>query len=414
MPSGHKEVAWSWRHYRYADDPEGTSEFSLPNLQARLMSDFWTYFTMDPDVRQRDCVLVASRCASRQIRDMHYEARVACVRNWYAEKRKIRMTKAKAREIFMEPWQYLQCPPQYVGQASPEVFRAMVRYWTSTGFKKKHDLGVLKRAALKGGTHTQGNVTLACCIQKKKRETGVEPSLFDVWTDKRMVTDKEDGTKKWVSSCAEIRDKGYRDKYAEVNGKDVDPLTAPFDPEVAMLAGQGKKHGRLWIGDGSVDPLIVPSMRQVRRGRTSDMPQVETRPTVTSTAIDQIRAEVAAERRQREEAEANSRRMEEQIRQQKEMLTQQQQQMAKNEKMMEWMAQNILPSTTNMSSVGLDSRICMKDGDLHLLPTQCELYISMLYGLCFGTSCMELLTLCCMDYILELVCMELLTLCCYV
>lgn len=117
----------------------------------------------------------------------------------------------------------------------------------------------------------------------------MEPSLFDVWTDKRMVTDKEDGTKKWVSSCAEIRDKGYRDKYAEVNGKDVDPLTAPFDPEVAMLAGQGKKHGRLWIGDGSVDPLIVPSMRQVRRGRTSDMPQVETRPTVTSTAIDQIR-----------------------------------------------------------------------------------------------------------------------------
>lgn len=56
----------------------------------------------------------------------------------------------------------------------------------------------------------------------------------------------------------------------------------------------------------------------------------------------------------------------------------------------------------------------MKDGDLHLLPTQCELYISMLYGLCFGTLCMELLTLCCMDYILELVCMELLTLCCYV
>jgi len=33
--------------------------------------------------------------------------------------------------------------------------------------------------------------------------------------------------------------------------------------------------------------------------------------------------------------------MEEQIRQQKEMLTQQQQQMAKNEKMMEWMAQNM-------------------------------------------------------------------------
>ena len=39
---------------------------------------------------------------------MHYEGRIGCVRNWYAETRKIRLPKNKAREIIMEPWQYLQ------------------------------------------------------------------------------------------------------------------------------------------------------------------------------------------------------------------------------------------------------------------------------------------------------------------
>jgi hypothetical protein len=41
------------------------------------------------------------------VTDMHYEARVNCVRNWYAEK-KIKLTKWQAREVRMQPWQYMQ------------------------------------------------------------------------------------------------------------------------------------------------------------------------------------------------------------------------------------------------------------------------------------------------------------------
>lgn len=62
---------------------------------------------MDPDVPRRDCLLVSHKCATKQVCDMHYEGRIGCVRNWYAETRKIRLTKKKAREIIMEPWQYL-------------------------------------------------------------------------------------------------------------------------------------------------------------------------------------------------------------------------------------------------------------------------------------------------------------------
>ena len=63
---------------------------------------------MDPDVPRRDCLLVSHKCATKQVLDMHYEGRIGCVRNWYAEKRKIGMEKAEARNIIMGPWQYLQ------------------------------------------------------------------------------------------------------------------------------------------------------------------------------------------------------------------------------------------------------------------------------------------------------------------
>ena len=116
----------------------------------------------------------------------------------------------------------------------------------------------------------------------------MKPTVFSMWSDKRKITLK-DGTVKWVSVGSEIRDEKFRKKFAEVHGDKVDPLTAPFDPEVVMLAGEGKKKGRFWIGDGSVPPSSIPTMRQIRRGRTSDMPQVETRPTQSSVALDQIR-----------------------------------------------------------------------------------------------------------------------------
>jgi hypothetical protein len=58
--------------------------------------------------------------------------------------------------------------------------------------------------------------------------------------------------------------------------------------EVAVLAGEGMKHGRLWIGDGCVDPRTIPSLRQIRRGRMSDQPQVETRPRASDLAVERL------------------------------------------------------------------------------------------------------------------------------
>ena len=64
----------------------------------------------------------------------------------------------------------MQVPPPYVGKVDPEVFHAMVDYMTGPEFKKKHDARVAKRLKMHGGSHSQGSVKLAVCIQKKVRK----------------------------------------------------------------------------------------------------------------------------------------------------------------------------------------------------------------------------------------------------
>ena len=125
-------------------------------------------------------------------------------------------------------------------------------------------------------------------MQEKK--TGVKPNLFGLI--KKMKTRKaphpQTGSM-WVNEQAETKCEAYVSKFKEVRGESFDPYTEDFDVEVAILAGQGKKHGSLWIGDGCVDPMTEPSLRQVRRGRTRDQPRVEPRPRASDLAVERLR-----------------------------------------------------------------------------------------------------------------------------
>ena len=50
---------------------------------------------------------IVHEIAKKIVTDMHYEARVNCVRNWYAD-HKVHMSKKQARDKLLQPWQYLQ------------------------------------------------------------------------------------------------------------------------------------------------------------------------------------------------------------------------------------------------------------------------------------------------------------------
>ena len=102
-------------------------------------------------------------------------------------------------------------------------------------------------------------------LSLQKLKTGVDPSPFAVWAKMRTrdAPDPLTGSM-WINESAELRSKGYTEKFKERNGDEADPLTSPLDVEAIVLAGQGAANGRWWIGDGSIDPRTVPSLRQVR------------------------------------------------------------------------------------------------------------------------------------------------------
>jgi hypothetical protein len=76
----------------------------------------------------------------------------------------------------------------------------------------------------------------------------------------------------------------YTEMARSVHGPDYDPTTEErLDLELVMMVGQGKKHGRFWLGDGVLDMTSVPPLHQIRVASTSSMPTIRQCPTVVST-----------------------------------------------------------------------------------------------------------------------------------
>nr|XP_051198217.1 uncharacterized protein LOC127311798 [Lolium perenne] len=147
----------------------------------------------------------------------------------------------------------------------------------------------------------------------------------------RKTPDPETGSL-WVNPQSETQFTSYVSKFKQKYGEEANPEAEDFDPEVAVLAGEGLKHGRLWFGDGCVDPARVPSLRQIRRGRKSGQPEVEPRPRASDLAIERLREEMAAKEQAAQEQRAQ---MEQQILQYQQQQTQMMQQMQQQQQMMQ-------------------------------------------------------------------------------
>jgi hypothetical protein len=131
---------------------------------------------------------------------------------------------------------------------------------------------------------------LIACSLLQETKTGVMPNKFGFI--RKMKTRKtphlETGSM-WINEQAETQCNAYVSKFKQKHGESSQPETEDFDVVVAVLAGEGMKHGCLWIGDGLVDPGTIPSLRQIRRGRMSNQPQVETHPRASDLAVERLR-----------------------------------------------------------------------------------------------------------------------------
>lgn len=57
---------------------------------------------------------------------------------------------------------------------------------------------------------------------------------------------------------------------------------------MVMVAGGGKKHGRFWLGDGTLDTASTPTLSQIRARSTSSNPSVHPRPKPAWIALNQM------------------------------------------------------------------------------------------------------------------------------
>ena len=56
---------------------------------------------------------------------------------------------------------------------------------------------------------------------------------------------------------------GYTSMARMVHGPEYDPSAHDLDGEVVMRAEVGKKHGRFWIGNGTIDTASTPTLSQI-------------------------------------------------------------------------------------------------------------------------------------------------------
>ena len=60
-----------------------------------------------------------------------------------------------------------------------------------------------------------------------------------------------------------------------------DPSAHDLDGEVVMRAGGGKKHGRFWIDDDTIDTASTPTLSQIQARSTGSNLAIRPRPDST-------------------------------------------------------------------------------------------------------------------------------------
>lgn len=71
---------------------------------------------------------------------------------------------------------------------------------------------------------------------------------------------------------------GYVEVAREMYGADYNPSQHDLDPEVVIRAGGGKKHGRYYMGEGTIGLTTTPNLAQIRARSTRSSASIHTRP----------------------------------------------------------------------------------------------------------------------------------------
>ena len=85
----------------------------------------------------------------------------------------------------------------------------------------------------------------------------------------------------------------YKDFGKATKGDDFNPSQSPFDPELVMLFGDGRKHGSVAIGDGLIHcPRSLP---EIKKRQMKSLPEMRPQPQPMDLAVEARAQELVAE-----------------------------------------------------------------------------------------------------------------------
>ena len=91
----------------------------------------------------------------------------------------------------------------------------------------------------------------------------------------------EDPPEAYSNQSVHNRLSDYSSMAREVHGPEFDLSMQFIDEEIIMRVGGGKKHGRFWIGDNTIDTASTPTFSQIRARSTSSSRALHPRPNTT-------------------------------------------------------------------------------------------------------------------------------------
>ncbi|TVU17464.1 hypothetical protein EJB05_33502, partial [Eragrostis curvula] len=174
-------------------------------------------------------------------------------------------------------------------------------------------MGMLERCLMMpGAAHHQGNLSLDEYAERWSASHGGQAitsfQAFALSHKGKATSDvqynPEDHPSAYSNPTAYRSLSSYSEVAKEVHGPDIDPSTHDVDGEVVMRVGGGKKHGRYYLGDSTLDMASTPTLSQIRARRTSDGPTIRSRPTTAHLATQALEVQLKNERKKWEELEA--------------------------------------------------------------------------------------------------------------
>ncbi|GJM84644.1 hypothetical protein PR202_ga00333 [Eleusine coracana subsp. coracana] len=205
----------------------------------------------------------------------------------------------KAERVVNELWAIVDYNAQYLKMMiKKEQARTMnLTREQYLQWEEQHNACREHRLMMQGAPHHQGSLTLSDYASRWSDSHGGQAcGQFKAWAmahKGKAMSDvnynPEDSLEAYSNASIHSRLSDYTSMAREVHGPEYDPSVENLDAEIVMRVGGGKKHGRYWICDSTIDTANTPSLSQIRARSTSSSPAIRSRPTTTHAQMETLR-----------------------------------------------------------------------------------------------------------------------------